>query len=89
MNGDVPVAMLKSFLIDKAKVGESEIAVVTGDQKELDGIDVTDPKCPVKYIITVQALKEGWDCPSAYVLCSVANITSNTDTIQLLGRVMR
>ena len=89
VNGDVPVAMLKSFLIDKAKVGESEIAVVTGDQKELDGIDVTDPKCPVKYIITVQALKEGWDCPSAYVLCSVANITSNTDTIQLLGRVMR
>lgn len=89
VNGDVPVTMLKDFLIDKAKVQESEIAVVTGEQKELDGIDVTDPKCPIKYIITVQALKEGWDCPSAYVLCSVANISSNTDTIQLLGRVMR
>ena len=62
---------------------------MTGEQKELDGIDVTDPKCPIKYILTVQALKEGWDCPSAYVLCSVANISSNTDTIQLLGRVMR
>jgi len=89
VNGDVPVTMLKDFLIDKAKILESEIAVVTGEQKELDGIDVTDPKCPIKYIITVQALKEGWDCPSAYVLCSVANIASNTDTIQLLGRVMR
>ncbi len=89
VNGEVPVAMLRDFLIDKAKVQESEIAIVTGEQKELDGIDVTDPICPIKYIITVQALKEGWDCPSAYVLCSVANISSNTDTIQLLGRIMR
>lgn len=89
VNGDVPVAALKEFLVGKAKVQESEIAVVTGEQKELDGIDVTDAKCPIKYVVTVQALKEGWDCPSAYVLCSVANISSNTDTIQLLGRVMR
>ena len=89
VNGDVPVTMLREFLIDKAKVRESEIAVVTGEQKELDGIDVTDSTCPIKFIITVQALKEGWDCPSAYILCSVANISSNTDTIQLLGRVMR
>ena len=89
VNGEVPVARLREFLIDKAKVPEAEIAVVTGEQKELDGIDVADPRCPIRHIITVQALKEGWDCPSAYVLCSVANISSNTDTIQLLGRVMR
>lgn len=88
-DGDVPIGMLKSFLTDTAKLPESEIAVVTGEQKELDGIDVTDPKCPIRYVITIQALKEGWDCPSAYVLCSVANIKSGTDTIQLLGRVMR
>ncbi len=89
VNGDVPVNALRSFLVETAKLPENEIAVVTGEQKELDGIDVNDPKSPVRYIITVQALKEGWDCPSAYVLCSVANIASNTDTIQLLGRVMR
>ncbi|MBR1870244.1 MAG: DEAD/DEAH box helicase family protein [Kiritimatiellae bacterium] len=86
---DVPVEVLKRFLVETAKIPEKEIAVVTGEQKELDGIDVNDPKCPVRYIITVQALKEGWDCPAAYVLCSVANISSNKDTIQLLGRVMR
>lgn len=86
---EVPVDVLKAFLTDTAKLPASEIAVVTGEQKELDGIDVTDPKSPIKYIITVQALKEGWDCPSAYILCSVANIASGTDTIQLLGRVMR
>ena len=73
---EVPVDVLKAFLTDTAKLPASEIAVVTGEQKELDGIDVTDPKSPIKYIITVQALKEGWDCPSAYILCSVANIAS-------------
>ena len=86
---EVPVDVLKAFLTDTAKLPAREIAVVTGEQKELDGIDVTDPQSPIKYIITVQALKEGWDCPSAYILCSVANIASGTDTIQLLGRVMR
>lgn len=60
------VDVLKAFLTDMAKLPAREIAVVTGKQKELDGIDVTDPKSPIKYIITVQALKEGWDCPSAY-----------------------
>ena len=87
VNGMVPVEKLKAFLLER--VPAEEVAVVTGEQKELDEIDVTDPKVPIRYVITVQALKEGWDCPSAYVLCSVANITSNTDTIQLLGRVMR
>ena len=45
--------------------------------------------CKIEYIITVQALKEGWDCPYAYVFCSVANIKSATDIEQLLGRVLR
>jgi superfamily II DNA or RNA helicase len=41
------------------------------------------------YIITVEALKEGWDCSFAYVLCSLANIKSDTSVEQSLGRVMR
>ena len=48
-----------------------------------------DSACKVNYVITVQALKEGWDCPFAYVFCSLANVGSSKDTIQLLGRVMR
>ncbi len=40
-------------------------------------------------MITIQALKEGWDCPFAYILCSVANTTSPTAVEQLLGRVLR
>lgn len=89
VDGDVPVEALKKFLIEQANRPANQIAVVTGEQKELDGVDVNDPGCEIRYVITVQALKEGWDCPSAYVLCSVANVHSNTDTVQLLGRVMR
>ncbi|KAA6339257.1 hypothetical protein EZS27_012797 [termite gut metagenome] len=37
----------------------------------------------------MEALKEGWDCSFAYVLCSLANVRSNTAVEQLLGRVMR
>ncbi|MEF9605213.1 restriction endonuclease subunit R, partial [Paracoccus sp. PXZ] len=65
------------------------IAVATGAQRELDGINLFDPSCPIEYVITIEALKEGWDCSFAYVFCSVANIRSSTDAEQLLGRVLR
>lgn len=41
------------------------------------------------YIITVNALKEGWDCPFAYILASLANRTSTVDVEQILGRILR
>ena len=34
-------------------------------------------------------MKEGWDCPFAYVLATVANRTSSVDVEQILGRVLR
>lgn len=45
--------------------------------------------CPIRYIITVNALKEGWDCPCAYILASLANKTSQVDVEQILGRILR
>lgn len=86
---EVTAQVLKQHLIDNEQIAEEKIAVVTGSQKELDGIDLFDPKCPIEYVITVKALKEGWDCSFAYVFCSVANIKSSTDVEQLLGRVLR
>lgn len=47
------------------------------------------PSCPIRYIITVNALKEGWDCPFAYILASLANKTSQVDVEQILGRILR
>jgi type III restriction enzyme len=43
----------------------------------------------VKYIITINALKEGWDCPFAYILASLADKSSAVDVEQILGRVLR
>ncbi len=86
---EVHAEALKQHLIQNEQIPADKIAVVTGDQRELDGIDLFDPKCPIEYVITVKALKEGWDCSFAYVFCSVANIRSRTDVEQLLGRVLR
>jgi type III restriction enzyme len=71
------------------RIPREKIAVVTGDQKELDGINLFSPSCPIDYVVTVEALKEGWDCSFAYVFCSVANVQSRKDVEQILGRVLR
>lgn len=81
--------VLKKHLMETENIPEEKIAVVTGDQRELDGINLFDRQCPIEYVITVQALKEGWDCSFAYVFCSVANIHSAKDVEQILGRVLR
>jgi len=86
---EVTVEVLKAHLIDQENIDPAKIAVATGDQRELDGLNLFDPACPIEYIITMEALKEGWDCSFAYVFCSVANIKSATDAEQLLGRVLR
>jgi len=85
----VTVERLKRHLIDVEQIPEDRIAVATGDQRELDGIDLFDPACRIEYVITVEALKEGWDCSFAYVFCSVSRIQSTTSVEQLLGRVLR
>jgi type III restriction enzyme len=80
---------VKKLLIDDFGVKEYEIAIATGDTKGLDGVDLFDRDCKVRFIITQQALKEGWDCSFAYVLCSVAEQKSARAVEQLLGRVLR
>ncbi len=59
------------------------------DHDELDGLDLSSPECPIRYIVTVEKLREGWDCPFAYVLGSVGNVATETAVEQLLGRVLR
>ena len=87
-NQDANVAVLKAYLLETG-IDEAKIRIATGDQRELDDVDLFDANCPVEYVITVEALKEGWDCSFAYVFCSLANIQSATDAEQLLGRVLR
>lgn len=74
---------------DGERIDKDWVKIATGDQRELDGIDLFAEDCPVRVIITMEALKEGWDCSFAYVLCSVSGTKSATAIEQLLGRVLR
>ncbi len=81
---------IEAYLRDDQRIPKEQIAVHTGPRKDLDNIpDIRSDKCPVRYIITVSKLKEGWDCPFAYILCSVADQVSATAVEQILGRVLR
>jgi type III restriction enzyme len=79
---------IKEQLI-KIKIPEEQIKIKTSGIDELKGIDLMAKDCPVKYIITVNALKEGWDCPNAYILASLADKSSAVDVEQILGRILR
>ena len=79
---------IKKTLVD-IDIPENQIAIKTGDKDELKNLELMSPDCPIRYIITVNALKEGWDCPFAYVLATVANRTSAVDVEQILGRILR
>ena len=87
--GEAIVDVVRQYLIDEEGIPETQIAVATGVQKELDGIDLFDRATEIRYVITVEALKEGWDCSFAYVLASLQSVTSSKDVEQLLGRVLR
>lgn len=70
-------------------IPENQIAVKTSGVDDLRGQDLMSRDCQIRYIITVNALKEGWDCPFAYILASLANRTSTVDVEQILGRILR
>lgn len=75
--------------LTKLKIPEEQIKIKVSGLDELNGIDLMSKDCPVRYIITVNALKEGWDCPNAYILASLADKSSAVDVEQILGRVLR
>lgn len=79
---------LKEILI-KAGCKPEEIAIKTSNINELKNVNLTSNRCKIRYIITVNALKEGWDCPFAYILASVANRSADVDVTQILGRILR
>jgi len=83
------VEVIEKALIEDHHIPENQIARATGEDRELEGVDLWDEKCEIRYVITVQALREGWDCPFAYVLCSVAEQRSIGAVEQILGRVLR
>jgi type III restriction enzyme len=82
------VQKLKEKLIE-LKIPAEQIKIKTANINEIKGIDLMSKACEVRYIITINALKEGWDCPFAYILASLADKSSAVDVEQILGRVLR
>lgn len=81
----------KEYLLSLG-VAQEQIAIKTSEKNELnqpENQDLLSPTNPVRFIITKQALQEGWDCPFAYVLCSLAPVSSRGAMTQLVGRILR
>ncbi len=85
----ISVDEVKKYLLNTLSIPEEQVAVATGAERGIENKDLLSVTEPIRYIITKQALKEGWDCPFAYVFCSVAKVSSSKDVEQLLGRVLR
>ncbi|OKK18131.1 hypothetical protein AMK16_17370 [Streptomyces sp. CB00455] len=65
---------------------------LAGDAKEKALADlqaVEDPDSPIRIIISVGMLKEGWDVKNVYVIASMRASVSEVMTEQTLGRGMR
>ena len=84
----ITVERIEEFLLEH-RIDESEIAIKTSELNQLDGVDLFSNKCKVRYIITVNALAEGWDCSFAYILVSVANLGAKIAVEQIIGRIIR
>jgi type III restriction enzyme len=54
---------------------------------KLDAVE--DPTSPVRVIVSVAMLKEGWDVKNVYVICSLRASVSEILTEQTLGRGLR
>jgi type III restriction enzyme len=89
------VHRVRDELLNHHAIPSDEIVIATSEEKGLESIDadyklgIADPACRVKFVITQKALAEGWDCPFAYILVSMASLHSATAVEQLLGRVLR
>ena len=79
---------VREFLID-AGVPKHEIAVKSSSIDEIKAQKLLSKESEARYIITKEALKEGWDCSFAYILGVIPNARANGSMTQLVGRVLR
>ena len=91
--GVVHAEDVREYLLQHTEVSREHIAVKTSERDELKVVDeaggLLARDCPVRFIITKQALQEGWDCSFAYVLAILTNPGSRSALTQLVGRILR
>ncbi len=85
---NVTCEKLKKALLE-LDILEKEIAMKISGKDELKNVNLLSEDCDIRYIITINALKEGWDCPFAYILANIANRSSEIEVEQVVGRILR
>jgi type III restriction enzyme len=80
---------VKEYLIKQCGVLEEEVAIKSSEKDDIEGIDLLSKDSRINFIITKQALQEGWDCAFAYILTILTNPTSKLSITQLIGRILR
>ncbi len=82
---------LRERLVAEFGIQKEQIKISVGSKDELPSAEeIKSSKEPAaRFIITVQKLREGWDCPFAYVLCSLKETRSATAIEQIVGRILR
>jgi len=84
---------VREHLINIVGLTPEEVAVKTSEKDELKEVDdvggLMSENCRIRYIITKQALQEGWDCAFAYCLAILTRPGSKTALTQLVGRILR
>ena len=84
---------VREQLIKTIGIPAEQVAVKTSEKDELKEVDdiggLMSRDCKIRYIITKQALQEGWDCAFAYVLVVLTNPASKNALTQLVGRILR
>lgn len=72
--------------------GDEKVLIVTSEEPDstlaqLDRLE--DPSSPVRAVVSVSMLKEGWDVKNIYVIAAVRAMESQLLTEQILGRGLR
>ena len=84
---------VREYLLRHPGISAEQVAVKTSQRDELKEVDeaggLLSRNCPIRFIITKQALQEGWDCSFAYVLAILTNPSSKSALTQLVGRILR
>ena len=80
---------VRDYLVKTCGIPAEQVAVKSSEKDDIEGLDLLSRDCPVRFIITKQALQEGWDCAFAYVLAILTNPGSKNGLTQLVGRILR
>ena len=80
---------VKEFIQENYHYSGENVRIKSATIDEIGNEDLLSQDSKVRIIITKEALREGWDCPFAYVLTILSKTTSKIALTQMIGRILR